>query len=63
MLELPSLRKGTTLTKEMFFNNLYGRMDEPATLQLTSDHHLAGSITPKTLPEVSSPATAAPPVP
>ena len=29
MLELMSLRKGTTLTKEMFFNNLYGGMDEP----------------------------------
>jgi two-component system cell cycle response regulator CtrA len=29
MLELLSLRKGTTLTKEMFFNNLYGGMDEP----------------------------------
>ena len=29
MLELLSLRKGTTLTKEMFLNNLYGGMDEP----------------------------------
>ena len=29
MLELLSLRKGTTLTKEMFFNHLYGGMDEP----------------------------------
>jgi two-component system, cell cycle response regulator CtrA len=29
MLELFSLRKGTTLTKEMFFNHLYGGMDEP----------------------------------
>mgnify|MGYP000568148976 CR=1 FL=1 len=29
MLELPSLRKGTTLTKEMFLNHLYGGMDEP----------------------------------
>jgi len=29
MLELLSLRKGTTLTKEMFFNRLYGGMDEP----------------------------------
>src|SRR5260221_11227195 len=28
-LELLSLRKGTTLTKEMFLNHLYGRMDEP----------------------------------
>jgi two-component system, cell cycle response regulator CtrA len=28
-LELLSLRKGTTLTKEMFLNNLYGGMDEP----------------------------------
>jgi two-component system, cell cycle response regulator CtrA len=29
MLELLSMRKGTTLTKEMFLNNLYGGMDEP----------------------------------
>ena len=29
ILELLSLRKGTTLTKEMFFNHLYGGMDEP----------------------------------
>ncbi len=29
MLELLSLRKGTTLTKEMFLNHLYGGMDEP----------------------------------
>jgi two-component system cell cycle response regulator CtrA len=29
MLELLSLRKGTTLTKEMFLNHLYGSMDEP----------------------------------
>jgi two-component system, cell cycle response regulator CtrA len=29
MLELLSLRKGTTLTKEMFLNHLYGDMDEP----------------------------------
>jgi len=29
MLELLSLRKGTTLTKDMFLNNLYGGMDEP----------------------------------
>ncbi|HTY66548.1 MAG TPA: helix-turn-helix domain-containing protein, partial [Alphaproteobacteria bacterium] len=26
---LLSLRKGTTLTKEMFLNHLYGGMDEP----------------------------------
>ena len=32
MLELLSLRKGTTLTKEMFLNHLYGGMDE------TEDH-------------------------
>ncbi len=25
----PLLRKGTTLTKEMFLNHLYGGMDEP----------------------------------
>ena len=31
MLELLSLRKGTTLTKEMFLNHLYGGMDEPRT--------------------------------
>src|SRR5262249_26616203 len=29
MLELLSLRKGTTITKEMFLNHLYGGMDEP----------------------------------
>src|SRR5207247_499361 len=29
MLELLSLRKGTTLTKDMFLNHLYGGMDEP----------------------------------
>ncbi len=29
MLELLSLRKGTTLTKEMFLNQLYGGLDEP----------------------------------
>ena len=30
MLELLALRKGMTLTKEMFLNHLYGGMDEPA---------------------------------
>jgi two-component system cell cycle response regulator CtrA len=29
LLELLSLRKGTTLTKEMILNHLYGGMDEP----------------------------------
>ncbi|MBU9696363.1 response regulator transcription factor [Rhodobacteraceae bacterium HSP-20] len=29
ILEILSLRKGTTLTKEMFLNHLYGGMDEP----------------------------------
>ena len=29
MLELMALRRGTTLTKEMFLNHLYGGMDEP----------------------------------
>jgi len=29
VLELLSLRKGTTLTKEMFLNHLYGGIDEP----------------------------------
>jgi two-component system, cell cycle response regulator CtrA len=29
ILELLSLRKGTTLTKDMFLNQLYGGMDEP----------------------------------
>ncbi len=29
VLELLALRKGTTLSKEMFLNNLYGGMDEP----------------------------------
>src|ERR1039457_4677335 len=29
ILELLSLRKGTTITKEMFLNHLYGGMDEP----------------------------------
>jgi two-component system cell cycle response regulator CtrA len=30
ILDLLSLRKGATLTKEMFLNHLYGGMDEPA---------------------------------
>ncbi len=29
LLELLSLRKGTTLTKDMFLNHLYGGLDEP----------------------------------
>ena len=29
ILELLSLRKGTTLRKEMFLNHLYGGLDEP----------------------------------
>src|SRR5271169_6396590 len=29
MLELLALRKGTTLTKEMFLSHLYGGLDEP----------------------------------
>ena len=29
MLELLALRKGTTLSKEMFLSNLYGGIDEP----------------------------------
>ena len=29
ILELLSLRKGTTLTKDMFLNHLYNGMDEP----------------------------------
>ena len=29
MLELLALRKGSTLTKEMFLNHMYGGMDEP----------------------------------
>jgi two-component system cell cycle response regulator CtrA len=29
MLELLSLRRGTTLTKEIFLNHLYGELDEP----------------------------------
>ena len=29
MLELLSLRKGMTLTKELFLNHLYGGIDEP----------------------------------
>ncbi|MEM7026387.1 MAG: helix-turn-helix domain-containing protein, partial [Pseudomonadota bacterium] len=29
ILELLSLRKGTTLTKEMFLDHLYGGIDEP----------------------------------
>jgi len=29
ILELLSLRKGTSVTKEMFLTNLYGGMDEP----------------------------------
>src|SRR3546814_1923488 len=37
MLELLSLRKGTTLTKEMFLNHLYGGMDEPE-LKRSEEH-------------------------
>jgi two-component system cell cycle response regulator CtrA len=29
MLELLSLRRGTTITKEVFLSHLYGGMDEP----------------------------------
>jgi two-component system cell cycle response regulator CtrA len=29
MLELLTLRKGSTITKEMFLNHLYGGVDEP----------------------------------
>ena len=29
MLEMLALRAGTTLTKEMFLNGMYGGMDEP----------------------------------
>jgi two-component system cell cycle response regulator CtrA len=29
IIELLSLRKGSTLTKEMFLNHLYGGIDEP----------------------------------
>ena len=29
MLELLAIRKGSTLTKEMFLSQLYGGMDEP----------------------------------
>jgi two-component system cell cycle response regulator CtrA len=29
ILEFLSLRKGTTVTKEMFLNHIYGGMDEP----------------------------------
>jgi len=29
MLELLALRRGSTITKEMFLNHLYGGMDEP----------------------------------
>ena len=36
MLELLSLRKGMTLTKEMFLNHLYGGMDEPSSRSSTS---------------------------
>src|ERR1700747_177292 len=31
ILELLSMRKGTIVTKAMFFNHLYGGMDEPET--------------------------------
>ena len=47
MLELLSLRKGTTLTKEMFLNHLYGGMDEPEQdhrrLHLQAAQEAAGS--------------------
>jgi two-component system, cell cycle response regulator CtrA len=34
MLELLSLRKGTTLTKEMFLNHLYGGLDREPKLKI-----------------------------
>ena len=48
ILELLSLRKGTTLTKDMFLNHLYGGMDEPELkITLTKDmflNHLYGGM-------------------
>ena len=38
ILELLSLRKGTTLTKEMFLNHLYNGMDEPELKCASSEH-------------------------
>src|SRR3546814_664988 len=38
ILELLSLRKGTTLTKEMFLNHLYNGMDEPELKKIGRAH-------------------------
>jgi len=58
ILELLSLRKGTTLTKEMFLDHLYGGIDEPELkiidvficklrkkiAQVTGDHHYIETV-------------------
>jgi hypothetical protein len=44
MLELLSLRKGTTLTKEMFLNHLYGGMDEPELKIIDSEQIWSDSV-------------------
>jgi two-component system cell cycle response regulator CtrA len=55
MLELLSLRKGTTLTKEMFLNHLYGGMDEPELKSSTSSSaSCARSLTPRPGARISS---------
>src|SRR3979490_1006410 len=44
MLELLSLRKGTTLTKEMFLNHLHGRTHEPALTMKVLRTRLYGGV-------------------
>ena len=50
LLELLALRKGTTLTKEMFLNHLYGGMDEPEIkiIDVSSASCARSSPTPRT---------------
>ncbi len=61
MLELLSLRKGTTLTKEMFLNHLYGGMDEPSSRSSTSSSASCGrsSLSPPAARTTSRPSGAA----
>ena len=45
ILELLSLRKGTTLTKEMMLNHLYGGVDEPELKIIDTVEVRAGHLT------------------
>ena len=60
ILELRALRKGTTLTKEVFLNHLYGGMDEPDERSSTfsSANCAKSSPTPRTARITSRPCGA-----